>query len=113
MKEQLKITNHKNNTSFSRKIGEKEKRMLQARRNSKKTAWFGLGMFGLIGWAVAVPTILGTALGVWLDEKYPGKHSWTLTMLIIGLTLGCLNAWQWVTKESKEIHKKEEEEEDE
>jgi predicted F0F1-ATPase subunit len=35
--------------------------------------WFGLGMMGLIGWSVAVPTLLGAALGLWLDSRHPRK----------------------------------------
>jgi len=30
------------------------------------------------------------------------RYSWTLMMLIIGVTAGCLNAWQWVNKESRD-----------
>jgi ATP synthase protein I len=42
---------------------------------------------------VVVPTLLGTALGIWLDNHNPGTHSWTLMLLVIGLVIGCLNAW--------------------
>ena len=62
---------------------------------------FGLGMMGLIGWSVAIPTLLGAALGMWLDRHYPGKHAWTLALLVAGLSIGCLNAWHWVAKEDK------------
>jgi ATP synthase protein I len=58
-------------------------------------------MFGLVGWSVAVPTALGVWLGVKLDEWYPaGTTSWTLTGLVVGVALGCLNAWFWVKRES-------------
>ena len=50
---------------------------------------------------VVVPTLLGAALGLWLDKHYPGKQSWTLALLVAGLTLGCFNAWHWVAKEDK------------
>jgi ATP synthase protein I len=81
-------------------VGRDVDRKLRARRESRHTAWFGMGMFGLVGWSVAVPTLIGTALGLWLDENWPGRHSWTLTFLIIGVALGCLNAWYWVKQES-------------
>ena len=42
-------------------------------------------MMGLIGWSVVVPTLLGAALGIWLDERHPGAHSWTLALLVAGL----------------------------
>jgi len=75
--------------------------MLQARRHPKPTVWFGLGMMGLIGWSVAIPTVAGGAIGVWLDVHHPGGRSWTLALLVAGLVLGCLNAWHWVAKEAR------------
>jgi ATP synthase protein I len=81
-------------------IGAKAARKLRARQ-STQGVWFGLGMMGLVGWSVVVPTLLGTALGLWLDRHHPGAHSWTLALLVAGLALGCLNAWRWVAKESK------------
>ena len=42
-------------------------------------------MSGLIGWSVAVPTLLGAMLGLWLDRRHPGAHSWTLMLLVVGL----------------------------
>jgi len=38
----------------------------------------------VIGWSVAIPTLLGAALGLWLDQHYPGKHAWTLALLVAG-----------------------------
>ena len=92
--------------TFVEQVGEKAKRKLKARRNPAQV-WFGLGMMGLIGWSVAVPTLLGAALGLWLDKRQPGQRSWTLALLIAGLTVGCLNAWHWVAKEEKAIRKQE------
>ncbi len=90
-------------SAFVRQVGAKETRKLKAQRKVTRTVWSGLGMMGLVGWSVAVPTLLGAALGIWLDKRYPGIHSWTLTLLIIGLFIGCLNAWHWVAKEDKEM----------
>ena len=90
-------------TAFSRDVGAKAARKLKARSNSKQSVWLGLGMMGLIGWSVVVPTLLGAALGIWLDERYPGKHSWTLALLVAGLVIGCLNAWRWVANEDQEM----------
>ncbi|HVC92147.1 MAG TPA: AtpZ/AtpI family protein, partial [Pirellulales bacterium] len=68
-----------------------------------KSIWFGLGMSGLIGWSVTVPTLIGTALGIWIDHRYPSRFSWTLMLLFMGLILGCLNAWHWVDSQHKEM----------
>ena len=85
-------------------MGEKALRKLQAQRHATQTVWSGLGMMGLVGWSVAVPTLLGAALGIWLDKHYPGNHSWTLMLLAIGLGFGCFNAWHWIDKEDREMH---------
>ena len=94
-------------SDFSREVGEKAARKLQARRNPAHV-WFGLGMMGLIGWSVVVPTLLGAAAGVWLDKRHPGGHSWTLALLVAGLLIGCLNAWHWVAKEDRAIRDEQE-----
>jgi ATP synthase protein I len=90
-------------SAFSREVGAKAARKLKARRNSTPGVWLGLGMMGLIGWSVVIPTLLGAGLGIWLDKHHPGEHSWTLALLVAGLAIGCFNAWHWVAKEDKEM----------
>lgn len=91
-------------------VGLKAARKLHARRNSNPGIWFGLGMMGIVGWSVVIPTLLGAALGIWLDNHYADKHSWTLALLIAGLTLGCFNAWYWVDKEQQAMRDEQEQE---
>jgi ATP synthase protein I len=93
---------------LSEEVGAKAARKLKARRNPAPGVWFGLGMMGLIGWSVAVPTLAGAALGLWLDQHYPGKHPWTLALLVAGLTIGCFNAWHWVAKQDKAMRDEQE-----
>jgi ATP synthase protein I len=103
----------KNDPPFAEQVGNKATRKLRARRHSTAVIWFGLGMMGLIGWSVVVPTLLGAALGLWMDRHYPGQHSWTLALLVAGLVLGCANAWRWVAKEDKAMREEQEDHEDE
>jgi ATP synthase protein I len=87
---------------FERKISEKEERRLRGEREKRKHVWFGLGMFGMVGWSVAIPTVIGAAAGVWIDKTFEtGGRSWTLMLLFIGIIIGCVNAWFWVQRESK------------
>jgi len=97
-----------NEPTFAGQVGAKAARKLKARRNPTQGVWLGLGMMGLIGWSVTVPTLLGAALGIWLDGRYPGGRSWTLALLVAGLVVGCLNAWHWVAKEDKAMRDEEE-----
>src|ERR1700723_3212696 len=94
--------------ALSRKVGAAAARKLRARRHPTPGVWFGLGMMGLIGWSVVVPTLLGAALGIWLDQHHPGKHAWSLALLVAGLTVGCFNAWHWVAKEDKAMREESE-----
>lgn len=89
-------------------VGAKAARKLRARRHTTAGIWFGLGMMGLIGWSVAIPTLLGAALGLWLDQHYPGGRSWTLALLVAGLAIGCFNAWHWVTREDRAMREEQE-----
>jgi len=108
MHEEPNIKPPNRKTAFSREIGVQEARKLKARRKAVQSIWSGFGMFGLIGWSVAVPTLVGALLGLWLDKHYPGNRFWTLTLLIIGLCIGCLNAWHWVAKEGKKMRDEQE-----
>lgn len=89
---------------MSERVGEQENRILKSQRESKRSVWSGLGLFGMIGWSIVTPTLLGAAIGRWLDKKYTQDFSWTLTLLGAGLALGCYAAWHWVRKEYKNMH---------
>ncbi len=99
----MKSTRKKNGSSFSQRIGEQETQKLNARRETNGV-WYGLGMFGMIGWSVTVPALLGTALGVWLDNHHPQSFSWTITLLFTGLFVGGVTAWMWIANEEKAMH---------
>ncbi len=83
-----------------KQIRTKEGRKLRARQEQHSTIWFWLGMIGLVGWSVALPTIIGVAVGVWVDRTWPSRYSWTLMFLFVGIVIGCTNAWFWVQQES-------------
>ena len=98
----------KSGPSLADNIGIKAARKIKARRNPRPGVWFGLGMMGLIGWSVTVPTLIGAGLGLWLDGHHPGGRPWTLALLMAGLAMGCLNAWHWVAKEEKAMKNEQE-----
>lgn len=65
-----------------------------------KDILFGIGTFGVVGWSIAVPVLMGIALGIYLDDAYNPGFSWTLTLLFAGVIIGCINAWVWIKKKS-------------
>jgi ATP synthase protein I len=90
--------------TFTRNVGAQETRKLNAGL-VRSPVWQGLGMLGLIGWSVCLPTLLGAWLGHWLDGHHPGTHAWTLALLVGGLCLGCANAAHWVSREQRAIRR--------
>ena len=104
MSDELKGQSANEETEFVRQVTAKAARKLSVQREGKQGVWFGLGMSGLIGWYVAVPTLLGALLGLWLDRRHPGTRSWTLMLLVAGLCIGCANAWHWVADQDQAMH---------
>ncbi|MFP3983267.1 MAG: AtpZ/AtpI family protein [Desulfurivibrionaceae bacterium] len=82
-------------------IKEKCRKRLKAEKEKQGSVFFGLGLFGMVGWSVAIPAVLGTLLGRWLDSLYRSETSWTITGLITGLAVGCLVAWRWLNRQGR------------
>ncbi len=95
----IRQTSDDTEQGFQQQIARKAERKMQAMREEDRGVVFWLGMFGLIGWSIAIPTLAGTALGLWIDDTWPGQVSWTLTLLFIGIMVGCFNAWYWIKQE--------------
>ena len=83
---------------FTDQVAKKEALRIKAIKHKDETVWFGLGMFGIVGWAVAIPTLVGIALGLWIDRTWPTRYSWALMFLVFGVVVGCINAAYWVRK---------------
>ena len=101
-------TPEKADKKFPKEIDVRERRKLRARKKKSDDVWFGLGMFGVVGWAIAIPTVMGVFLGVWIDIKWPSQYSWTLMLLLIGLITGYMNAWFWINRQRRDISRERE-----
>ena len=66
---------------------------------------------GIVGWAVAIPTLIGIALGLWIDRTWPSQYSWALMFLIAGVIVGCINAAYWVKRVRSKIIEEDEDDE--
>ena len=91
-------------SDFDAKIATQVARKLKAQHAGTQSVWFGLGMFGIIGWSIAVPTLAGALLGAWWDKHHAGPRSWTLALLVAGLIIGCANAWYWIAQQNAAIN---------
>ncbi|MHB8859348.1 MAG: AtpZ/AtpI family protein [Thermoleophilia bacterium] len=76
-----------------------------ARKPDHSRFWYDFGRYNLTGWSIVLPTLGGIALGYWLDQNHPSSFSWTITLMVAGLTLGCLNAWYWISRTNRKKEK--------
>jgi ATP synthase protein I len=51
---------------------------------------------------VAVPTVGGAFLGLWLDRISPQEFSWTIALILGGVVIGGFLAWTWIDREKGE-----------
>ena len=75
-----------------RQVASKQERMIRA-RGQKDPLWSSIDILGVVGWSVAIPTLIGVAAGLWLDHHWRTRFSWTLMLLLAGLVIGCTHAW--------------------
>jgi len=92
-----------------REIASKERRRRRRQRHPP-TVWSGLGVFGMVGWLITVPTLIGIAVALWVNSIYPG--TWTLGFFFLGLAIGCINAWLWVERERRKVYEDDDEDDD-
>lgn len=87
----------KEDTSASA-IRRRAERMQQSRDEPKHSPLSGLGAFGVIGWSVAIPTVGGAFLGMWLNRVAPQSFSWPIALILGGVVVGGIVAWSWIDK---------------
>lgn len=75
----------------------RERREL-ATRASRRSIGQDLAQIGVLGWTVVTPALLGILAGRWLDRRFETGIFWTLGLLFGGVVLGCLLAWQRLTR---------------
>ncbi len=97
----------KRHRDFEKAVVQRRKRRLKAERQKGRGIWMGMGMFGLVGWSVAVPTLAGLFLGLWLDARTETNFSWAFALMAGGLTLGLINVWNWMQKTASEDNEEE------
>ena len=84
-------------------VRRKSLRRQRARRGGDVSIWSYLGTFGLVGWTVAVPTLLGLLIGLYVEDRWAeDSNRVVITGLVLGAAVGSAMAWYWVRRESEE-----------
>lgn len=100
--------NPKNDRS-SASIRRSAKRMQHARSKPGESPLRGFGVFGIVGWSIAVPTVVGALLGNKLNTLAPQDFSWTIALILGGAVVGIIIALGWLSKEGEEQERQDQE----
>jgi len=85
---------------FEARVDQQRRRIEKGRAEKGDSLWNYLGLFGVVGWSVIIPLLIGVFVGMWMDKRFDTGYVWSLGLLLLGLVIGCVNAWRIVTKES-------------
>jgi ATP synthase protein I len=69
-------------------------RRARGQRESRRSIGQDLALVGVIGWTLVIPALLGVYAGRALDRHFGSGVFWTLGLLLAGIVLGCVLAWQ-------------------
>jgi len=83
----------------SKRVADRAERLKRARKEGDRGFWQNLGLIGSVGWMVILPAVGGGLLGRYIDQKTDSPISWALTLVVVGLALGCIAAWQHIGRE--------------
>jgi ATP synthase protein I len=93
------MTPPRNGDEFAKEI---ERQAARRRAGRGRSVWQGLAQVGTVGWTVALPAVAGAFLGRWVDGRYGTGIFWTLSLLTLGLAVGCVAAWRAMSRELRE-----------
>jgi len=89
---------HNGNLLLQEAVRRDRSRRLRAQQEGRRSIGQDLAIIGVIGWTVVLPTLLGIFAGRWLDRRFGTGIFWTLGLLLSGVSLGCVLAWQRLTR---------------
>ena len=83
-----------NHERLSEAVKTRQERRERWQREGERSIGQNLAMIGVLGWTIVLPTLLGLFAGRWLDRQFHMGIFWTLSLLVVGLTAGCMLAWR-------------------
>ncbi|SOE53396.1 F0F1-ATPase subunit, putative [Burkholderia sp. OK233] len=79
-------------------------RDLRGREEPEPSLGSRLGQIGILGWAIVLPTLMGLALGHWLDRTFGTGVFFSAPLLMIGAAVGFWSAWKWMHRQQRNHH---------
>jgi ATP synthase protein I len=63
-------------------------------REGERSLGRNLAWIGGLGWLIVTPTLIGLFAGRWVDHHYGSGVFWTVSLLTLGVAVGCYLAWR-------------------
>jgi len=76
----------------------REDRSERWKREGERALWENLSMVGALGWLIIVPTLIGVAVGRWLDRTLDTGVTFTGALIFLGVVAGGLLAWHRINE---------------
>lgn len=71
---------------------------LARRETGHRSFWRSLGVIGMVGWPIAMGAVGGSFGGRYLDTYFQTGIRFTLMLMTVGVTVGCIAAWRSVVQ---------------
>jgi len=77
-------------------------RKRRAEREPEPSLGSRLGQIGILGWTIVLPTLLGLAIGHWLDKHFATGVFFSALLLMVGAAIGLWSAWKWMHRQTRQ-----------
>ena len=90
-------------SAFDKQMEQTAKTLIRKASNLEhrpnRTYLYRAALLTVYGWQMAIPVLIGIALGLFLDKHLPiERFSWTLNLILLGFGAGLYNANTWIKK---------------
>jgi ATP synthase protein I len=85
---------HNDNNSLAEPVRRERKRRELWAREGERSLGQNLAWIGVLGWLVVTPMLIGIFVGRWIDKVWGMGIFWTVSLLFLGVVIGCALAWQ-------------------
>lgn len=89
----------KNGETLATPVRRQRERRAQWRREGERSLGRNLAWIGALGWLIVMPILVGVFAGRWIDRHYGTGVFWTVSLLALGVAVGCYLAWRRVQQD--------------
>lgn len=75
-------------------VRRRRRRVEEARSEGEQMPWQSVGLIGSLAWQIIVPTLIGIALGRWIDTLTGRQVLFSAIGIVAGVSLGFWLAWR-------------------